>query len=31
MTYSDKVKQSKELIKSIQSLKNDEQLEVEYG
>ena len=31
MTYSDKVKQSKELIKSIQSLNNNEQLEVEYG
>ena len=31
MTYSDRVKQSKTLIQSIQSLKHDEQLEVEYG
>ena len=31
MTYSDKVKGSKDILKAIQSLKNEEKLKVQYG
>lgn len=31
MTYSDKVKQSKTVLKAIEALKNDEKLKVTYG
>lgn len=31
MTYTDKVKGSKDILKAIQSLKNEEKLKVQYG